>query len=199
MLLEQSRIREICSAVVEMNLADQRRALFAGLPAFKDKIETTAQIAAQLLIDLDTLNNRPEAYAGEVSPLETWLENTLLLCQKGDPRAKVLADSLHTLKSKRSRSTHPEPFAPTVGSALKNPSAIWDTISDPKLPFSFLVGATGAYFAIAMKWSSPVLWIIIVIFAIGMSTIITGLRALIEGMKTWLTKASSSLLMSAVA
>lgn len=127
MLLEQSRIREICNAVVEMNLVDQRKALFAGLPTFTNRIQATNQGAAQLLIDLDTLNNRPEAYAGEVSPLETWLENTLLLCQ-GDPRAKVLAGSLHTLKSKRSNSTQPPPEQVSHTSVVIDRIEQWRTL-----------------------------------------------------------------------
>lgn len=106
MLLPRGQLLEIQKTAVDLNLGDRRSALLARLPGLPSTLSTNNQPAAQLLLDLDYLNNRPEAFAGEEAPLEIWLQNALALC-RGDPRAQIFRDALQQLQRARASKAQP--------------------------------------------------------------------------------------------
>lgn len=106
MLLPQDQIILIHTTAMDLNLGAQRDALFAGLGGLLSALAKTDRPAAQLLMDLYALNERPEAFVGEVAPLEIWLQNALALCP-GDPRAQVFQNALQHLQRARASKAQP--------------------------------------------------------------------------------------------
>lgn len=108
MLLPQDQILQIYQSAFDLHLGAQRNALFSALPNLLGTLPKADQPAAQLLMDLNFLNNRPEGSAGEVAPLEIWLQNALALCP-GDPRAQVFQKALQQLQHTRISKAQPAP------------------------------------------------------------------------------------------
>lgn len=78
-VLDQDEILKVQKALVAAGLADTRGALLAGMsPAFIASLQVTAISGAQILSDLNALNDAGVLSDGSV-PIRVWLKNALTL------------------------------------------------------------------------------------------------------------------------
>ena len=98
-ILGREEILQLHAAAVAAHLATKREVLLAGLPpAFVQSLPTVSGASAQLLMDLELLNEI-ERLTDDILPLEIWLENAIAIA---GPRTQstVFCDALTCIKHK---------------------------------------------------------------------------------------------------
>ena len=130
-LLSLAQIHEIHRTAFEVDLADSRGALLAGInQAFVANIPAARSPAEQFLIDLIHLNSIP-VQDGDEHPLEIWLYNAIFLTAF-DPRSEIFRRTLQELRNQSRERSASSPTKNTT--AGFNREGFRDNLQSPASP-----------------------------------------------------------------
>lgn len=139
-LLPLDRIRALHAAALDLGLADSRSTLFAAMPGVSARLTSTPLPSAQLLNDLNALNDLPlQAGLGD-GPFEIWLETVVTLFAH-DPRCDLFRDALRDVRQARRGGGLPLPVVQPSPSPVAQPPPQTPAKESPKSIRIFLSAA----------------------------------------------------------
>lgn len=128
MLLQPQQIHDIHAIAIELGLHAQRDALLSGLPnQVSAGLPKTSNDAAQLLQDLNALNQKPLPDNNADPDLIFWLSAALAL-GASDPRSEVFSKAIQEIRTAQSRLPLPNPSASPLASRSSH-SKVWIALS----------------------------------------------------------------------